>query len=1253
MHLVKIGNIYRKLAYTFILSNNHIMERIDLDLGSFLPAYVGRNAVKDDPFFSFYSDRMPAGYSYELVPTTYLKREFNDLKLPAVEPLRPEGAPFEPMKSQTFVSRFLSKKTPNDRLVVFHSVGTGKTCLFSLLSELVQDEDPNMWQTLVLTRSEVLAESAKQQIAETCTGGKYIPNRFDPKTKSMISDLAYTTRLNKAIGERYIFDTWERIAKKLAAEDDTFIQETYSNRVIVIDEAHGLRIQPKESEVDIYKQIDRLLHTVKNCIILLLTATPMRDRAKEAASLLNLVLPRSDAFDVDNFDEIYFDGSEFREEKKGEFKAKLRGLISYVREVNSNVIRKYEGAPIKRYLGKRGMKKIPLMAAPMSSLQSKAYMKAYQMDRKTGVPIEKIDESQDLADESGSSSSRTGLYKNSRQASLFVAPDGTYGTDLEKKWVKISKDEQERRERQEKLSKMTKEEKEAEKNAEKKRKAKEKREARLAEGEEEKTKPTSRAKKGEKKKKAEKKEKPMRPLKDQLPAATEALREAIYGGKSDPGTEIKLQNLEKFSSEYAGAIRQILYHPTEKAFVYCNLVEGSGCNLFALLLQLFGLEHVDLPTSFGKVDLEKFRPAPNAPRRFILITSKFPTLRQASYLINRVYNHPENKYGNFIQVIVASRIVSEGINFKATRQFHNITPGWNETETFQAMGRVIRAFAHDIFTDQKERFIKIFRWCAMPSDKDFPSIFFEMYRLSEDKDYPIKQVERLMKEAAVDCALNVARNMRPDMDKDNSRECDYQECIYQCDDIPAAWYALDGPGPDQPLIDDTYNLFYAKEQIEKVKSEIRQLFHTRFMYDFFELRSFFPEVSPLILLRSLKEIIDNSMPILNRYGITSYLRENQNLYFLIDNPQIRHTQNLYMLSEYTSAPVIKENLPFSDWSRIFEFKYLPEKLDRLHDLAETKSIVELTSSIEFTLRSLDSRSQEALLENTVTAQEMDCKERDNLRQAIRRIYDPSLVTQEKLLISPLLNDEYDVLRCYDMKEGTWQDCPANMQETYTSAVSKKRAKLKSNPFGYYAIYDSERNKFKIAKVREAKIAVSTGAPDKRYDRPGREGLECGTGQLSARRVMLFMLDMGEIADQQSPPLPAPDLRSFLTSHELAIIDSSPSPATAAVVYSLWLNELHKSGSVNPQPFDLEEAEYQRDELSSRSDLDKKEQKRLKTLTKSINDELQIRSEMESKIAGFSLDKLKRWYAILAFGNKKTLCPSLQAWFTSLGLLEHR
>jgi 50S ribosomal subunit-associated GTPase HflX len=56
----------------------------------------------------------------------------------------------------------------------------------------------------------------------------------------------------------------------------------------------------------------------------------------------------------------------------------------------------------------------------------------------------------------------------------------------------------------------------------------------------------------------------------------------------------------------------------------------------------------------------------------------------------------------------------------------------------------------------------------------------KMYKISEDNDVKIKQVERLLKESAIDCALNKSRNLLQ-TDKPNTKECDYMDCEYKCD----------------------------------------------------------------------------------------------------------------------------------------------------------------------------------------------------------------------------------------------------------------------------------------------------------------------------------------------------------------------------------------------------------------------------------------------------------------------------------------
>jgi Type III restriction enzyme, res subunit len=1203
-----------------------------LDIASFLPAYSGIMTETGDPLYSFYSSSMPQGYTKEFPISTFLKREFNSLKLPAREPPRKIGTPFKPLGNQSFVARFLSTYTPYDRLLVFHAVGTGKTCLFSLLSEAVQDQNPNMLPTLVLTRSEVLQANAKNEIAETCTNGKYIPSRWDPKLKKMISDDAYLKRFNKLISQRYTFDTWERISKELASQSKEYIKEVYSNRVIVIDEAHGLRIQPRESKINIYNEIYCLLHTVENCKIILLTATPMRDQPEEIASLMNLLLPEDQSFDKDNFREEYFKDGVFKEDKRAEFKAKIRGLVSYVRQTNSGVRRTYEGIVVPTYLGKQGIKMTPLEIATMEKMQSEAYERAYQIDRRQ-VPDESAEENDEEDEESGA-----GLYKNSRQASLFVAPDGSYGAALEGKWLKLSKEQEEQRALAKLRAAMSPEEREKDKIARATA-------LRVAKRAEKKAAEAEAKKSNEEKSGKVQSKKVQRPLRDRLSSASKDLRAAIFGGTKDPGTETKLRNLARMSSKYAGIIRQLIMNPTEKAFVYCNLVAGSGCNLFAALLELFDFEHAPMPISTGaKPNMEDYK---GGRRKFILITSKFPTNAQASYLVNKVYNDPVNKYGDYIQVIVASRIVSEGISFKATRQFHGATPGWNATEFAQAEGRTDRTSAY-LGLPPIEQFIKLYYWCSMPQNKKAPSIDFEMYQRSEDKDFLIKQIERLLKEAAVDCALNVARNMRPGEDRDGSRQCDYSTCVYKCDGIPEGWYALGGTGPDKSLIDDTYNLYYARDMIDEIKNRIQSLFRNRFMYDFHELQPIFQTAPPLVLLRALKEMIDQSTPIFNKYGIRSYLRENSNLYFLVDNHEVRTTNNMYLLARYNAAPVLRDNLSFHEYARIFEYNNLGEKLDTLAALSESEPIAILIDQITLTIRNLDPKSQESILESFVRASRDKIDHNVPLREAILQIYQSLIQKPTGGLISPILQETYKILRCYDEKSNEWSDCTEKQVEKFAKTLAKRKAKLRANPFGYYGIFDRKKDKFKIVTVIDAGIAASTGKPDKRKDRAGNV---CGTGKFIKGKMVKFMLDMGDIADENE--LPSPDIRSLLNEDEKGIMDRQ---ATSSNVYKLWFDKIYSMKSVNPTRVDIEEAEQEMEELEEKAKerpLNKTDTKTLKKLIEDIKNEKQLLRDMRKRVDEFSKDKLERWYSILAFGKDayKMLCPALQTWFKELGYFE--
>ncbi len=306
-----------------------------------------------------------------------------------------------------------------------------------------------------------------------------------------------------------------------------------------------------------------------------------------------------------------------------------------------------------------------------------------------------------------------------------------------------------------------------------------------------------------------------------------------------------LKNIRKFSSKYADCIKEIIDHPNENCFVYCKMVEGSGAILFGCLLSLFnfersrGYEKFDDEThSFVDVIDEEIDDSGNilerehqvaiTKKRYSYVTSITTTPPELARVLN-IYNNPLNNTGKYLQVIIGSHLIGEGVSLKNVRQIHILTPHWNNSETEQAIGRGIRFRSHNSLPPD-QRYVKIFRHASVPKS-GFKSLDLVMYKLSEDKDYLMKQIERQAKISAVDCALNIKRNLRLETperlaeglpsDIDYSRDCDYTTCKYKCEFVPEI-------SDDPELITDTYKLYYADDEIKVLTTLIKQLFRDRF-----------------------------------------------------------------------------------------------------------------------------------------------------------------------------------------------------------------------------------------------------------------------------------------------------------------------------------------------------------------------------------------------------------------------------------------
>jgi len=353
----------------------------------------------------------------ELIDKTslYYKKEFHDYKLSQIEKRPNESGQY--MNHQILLSRFLSSYTPYKGIMVMHEPGTGKTCLSVAVIEKIKEESSTFRGALILMKGKNLINNYKKELTEKCTSGKYDIDDIDDDEE--LTDNKKKRRINKKLSSFYKFQTFEVFSKILSKMSDEDIKKKYSNIVIVIDEAHHLRITHDNGNIEElkgqYNNIFRLLHKVENTKTILMTGTPMIDSPSEIASLLNLILDENEQLPVgDEFEK------EYMKKEKGVFvinplksnflKEKLHGKVSFLRSMQSSVKREFIG------------KKLDLLyfnqyALDLKEFQLKSYKKAMKEDKEN-----------------------KGIYINSRESSLFVYPDGTYGRKGFENYTNVIKD---------------------------------------------------------------------------------------------------------------------------------------------------------------------------------------------------------------------------------------------------------------------------------------------------------------------------------------------------------------------------------------------------------------------------------------------------------------------------------------------------------------------------------------------------------------------------------------------------------------------------------------------------------------------------------------------------------------------------------------------------------------------------------------------------------------------------------------------
>ena len=270
---------------------------------------------------------------------------------------------------QRFLRRVLSPDNPTQNLLMVHGTGTGKTCTAIQIAEeyVIRPEFQN--KKVLMLANPAVQDNFKNEIfsvsddklyqdpdglllSKQCTGRRYLeiiqrawaePLRLtDSATRDKIRRMA-----DSLLREFYEFQGYDGFANYVSKNTEgrtqnditKWIHETFDDRLIIVDEAHNLRVTTETTSTAKIsaKAIESIVKQAKGVTLVLLTATPMFDDYDEIVYYFNLFLwndKRLDPSKTVTVSEIFEKDGSFKEGQEARFRGWCQDYISYIKGEN-------------------------------------------------------------------------------------------------------------------------------------------------------------------------------------------------------------------------------------------------------------------------------------------------------------------------------------------------------------------------------------------------------------------------------------------------------------------------------------------------------------------------------------------------------------------------------------------------------------------------------------------------------------------------------------------------------------------------------------------------------------------------------------------------------------------------------------------------------------------------------------------------------------------------------------------------------
>lgn len=903
------------------------------------------------------------------------RKEFFDTKYDGeIKDVTKEGdklcnAEFELSPHQIFVRNFLSFQTPYNSILLYHGLGTGKTCSAITVAEEMREyiKQVGITQKIIVVASPNVQENFKLQLFDenklklidgiwnikSCTGNKFL-KEINPTNMKGLNKDKVISQIKQIINSSYMFLGYVEFAnyieKKARVEGEVTdeirekkskrnLNNAFNNQLIIIDEVHNIRITDDNSNKRVAMELFKLVNAVDNLKLLLLSATPMYNSYKEIIWLLNLMnlndnRPTIDIKNVFKTDGSFVTDDRGREIGKELLERKSRGYISFLRGENPYIFpyriwpsyfsldnsfkSKKLTYPIQQYNGKPVLQPLELIDVYLNRIgeyQQKGYEYVIRLLKNRGEEGEDELPSFENMEAKGYT-----MLQKSIQSLNMIYPDERLDRILEGESLLFDTSDIIGSNGMNRIMKYT-----------------------------ETTNPPSK--------------------KD-------------FKYKTDKYGEIFSHNeIGKYSSKIKTICDNIL-NSTGIVLVFSEYIDG-GLVPVALALESLGFTKYGTSSLFKTpptkaIDAVEFKTRDQMPSGKTFKPAKYAMITgDAAYSPDNVnviktMTSSNNVYGEEIKVILISKTGAEGIDLNNIRQVHIMEPWYNMNRIEQIIGRAVRNCSHKSLPF-KERNVQIFLYGTLLNDSEEEAVDLYVYRLAEIKALQIGRVSRVLKENAVDCLLNseqqnfTEENMKQIVqqhlsnkktidyavgDKPFSSVCDYMEsCQYRCSREKAI---------ENPVL-DTFTEAFILMNTEKIIHRIRDLFKDKYFYTKQELisRINLTREYPLIQINAaLNQLVeDNTEYVTDYYGRLGNIINIDDLYLfqpieLNDNHislyersvpvQFKHNELSFKLPEDLTEAIIHK--PKAKEAREKqeeqELTLLINEIEAKYNLATTHQVIE-------------------------------------------------------------------------------------------------------------------------------------------------------------------------------------------------------------------------------------------------------------------------------------------------------------------------